>query len=69
MYVIDEGQWLQTICSVVLSLGGTVEMCMFSLCAIFGECSNCFAGHLAYTRILPTPCCGTLDVMSLICVA
>ena len=36
---------------VVLSLGGTVEMCMLSLCTRFEECSNCFTGHLAYTLL------------------
>ena len=35
------------VCGV--SLGGTVEMCMLSLCTRFDECSNCFTGHLAYT--------------------
>ena len=34
---------------VVLSLGGTVQMCLLSLCTRFEECSNCFTGHLAYT--------------------
>ena len=37
---------------VVLSLGGTVQMCMLSLCTIFEECtqcSNCSTGHMTYT--------------------
>ena len=39
---------------VVLSLGGTVELCMLSLCTRFEECSNCLRA-IWYTRILPTP--------------
>ena len=55
---------------VVLSLGGTVEMCMLSLCTIFEECSNCSTGHLTY-MYSPNPYYVvnvSLDLMNLICV-